>query len=83
VKKTFTVNVKKPKLNKTSVTIKRNKIYKLKVVGKVGAAKFISGNKNILKVNSKNGNYKGLAPGKTYISVKTNGIKLKCKVTIK
>ncbi len=83
VKKTFTVNVKKPKLNKTSVTIKRNKIYKLKVIGKVGAAKFISGNKNILKVNSKNGNYKGLAPGKTYISVKTNGIKLKCKVTIK
>ncbi len=83
VKKSFIVNVKKPKLSKTSVKIKRGRIYNLKVVGKVGAAKFISGNKKLLKVNSKNGNYKGLASGKTYITVKTNGIKLKCKVTIK
>lgn len=83
VKKTFSVTVKKPKLNKTSVTIKRNKVYNLKITGQVGTAKFISGNKKILKVNAKNGNYKGLAPGKTEITVKTNGIKLKCKVKVK
>ncbi len=83
VKKTFTVTVKNPYLNKTAATIKAGKIYTLKITGKVGKAKFTSGNTNIVKVNSSNGKYKGLRKGKAVITVKTNGITLKCKVTVK
>lgn len=83
VKKTFTVTVKNPTLSSTDVTINRGKIYQLKITGRVGNAKFISGNTKILKVNEKTGKYKGLKKGKAKITVKTNGIKLKCKVTVK
>lgn len=82
VKKTFTVTVKNPKLNRTTVKIKAGKIYQLKITGKVGKAKFSSSNKKVLKVNSTTGRYKGLRKGSAYINVKTNGMKLKCKVSI-
>lgn len=83
VKKTFTVTVKKPSLNISAKTIKPNKIYQLKIKGKVGTPKFVSSNKKVLKVNSKNGKFKGLKSGKAVITVKTNGIKLKCKIKVK
>lgn len=82
VKKTFTVTVKNPSLNKTNTTAKLGKIYQLKIKGKVGKAEFFSGNSSILKVNPKTGKYKGLRAGKTKITVKTNGIKLSCKVRV-
>ena len=82
VKKTFTVTVKNPKLNKTSVKIKRGKTFKLKITGKVGKAKFSSSNKKIVRVNN-DGKLKGVAVGKANITVKTNGMKLKCKVVVK
>ena len=82
-KKTFTVTVKKPSLSISAKTIKPNKIYQLKIKGKVGTPKFTSSNKKVLKVNSKNGKFKGLKSGKAVITVKTNGIKLKCRIKVK
>lgn len=82
VKKVFTITVKSPKLNKTNTKIKKGKTSTLKITGKVGTAEFISGNKKLLSVNKKTGKYKGLKKGKTFITVKTNGIKLKCVVKI-
>ncbi len=83
VKKTFTVTVKNPKLNKTKVNIKAGRIYALKIIGQVGKAAFASSNSSIVKVNASSGKFKGLRNGKAVISVKTNGIKLKCKVRVR
>ena len=86
VSKVFTIKVLNPKLNKTSVSIKRGKSFTLKISGKIGTAKFYTSNKKIAKVN-KYGKIKvnKKAPkGKTaYITVKTNGVTLKCKVKVK
>lgn len=83
VKKTFTITVKKPKLNKTKAYAKIGKLYQLKITGQVGEAKFVSSNSGVVKVNSKTGKFKGLRKGSAVITVKTNGIKLKCKVRVK
>lgn len=83
VKKTFTVKVKNPKLNKKKVKLKKGKTFKLKVIGKKGKAKFKSSKKKIATV-SKSGKIKAKKKGKATITVITNGkIKLKCKVTVK
>lgn len=83
VKKLFTVKVKNPKLNKKKVKLKKGKSFRLKVIGKIGKAKFKSSKKKIVTV-SKSGKLKAKKKGKATITVKTNGkIKLKCKVTVK
>ncbi len=82
VKKVFTVTVKNPTLNKTKVTLKKGKTFAIKIKGKVGTAKFTSAKKAVASVNSK-GKITAKKKGKTTITVKTNGISLKIKVTVK
>lgn len=82
VKKTFTVTVKNPKLNKKSVTLKKGKTFKIKVTGLVGKAKFKSSKKKVAKV-SKTGKITAKKKGKATITVTANGIKLKLKVNVK
>lgn len=83
VKKTFSIKVNNPKLNKSKLTLKQGKGYKLKIKGKIGSAKFTSSKKKIVKINKRTGQLKCLKNGKATITVKTNGIKLKCKVKVK
>jgi uncharacterized protein YjdB len=82
IKKIFKVTVKNPKLNATKKTLKVKKSFTLKITGKIGKATFTSSNKKVATVNSK-GKITAKKKGTTYITVKTNGIKLKCKVTVK
>lgn len=82
VSKIFTVIVKNPKLSKNKIEVKVNKPYTLKIVGKVGKATFISSNKKIATVD-KLGKITPKKKGKTTITVKTNGIVLKCCVVVK
>ena len=81
VSKTMTLVVKKPKLNKTSLTLKKNKSYTLKVMGKVGTAKFTSSNTKIVTVN-KYGKILAKKKGNAIVSVKTNSETLKCRVKV-
>ena len=81
VSKTMTLVVKKPKLNKTSLTLKKKKSYTLKVMGKVGTAKFTSSNTKIVTVN-KYGKILAKKKGNAVIIVKTNGETLKCRVKV-
>ncbi len=76
------IKVKNPYLNVKKKNIKIGKTYKLKITGKVGKAKFKSSNKKVATV-SKLGKIKAKKKGKATITVTTNGIKLKCKVTVK
>jgi hypothetical protein len=78
----FKVHIKNPKLNAKKKTLKKGKTFKLKITGKVGKAKFSSSNKKVATV-SKKGKIKAKKKGKATITVKTNGIKLKCKITVK
>ena len=82
VSKKFKITVKNPKLNKSKLTLKKGKSFKLSIKGKVGNAKFTSSSKKVAKVNSK-GKVTAKKKGKATITVKTNGMKLKCKVTVK
>ena len=82
VSKKFKITVKNPKLNKSKLTLKKEKSFKLSIKGKVGKAKFTSSNKKVATV-SKKGNIKAKKKGKATITVKTNGIKLKCKITVR
>lgn len=84
VKKTVKITVKNPKLNKNKVTLKlkSKKKFKIKITGQVGKAKFKSGKKSVAKV-SKQGVVSAVAKGKANITVTTNGVKLKLKVTVK
>ena len=79
---TFKVTVKNPKLNATSKKLKTGKTFKLKITGKIGKATFKSSNKKIAAVTTA-GKIKAKKKGKATITVKTNGITLKCKVTVK
>lgn len=81
-KKVFILTVKNPKLNKSKITLKKNKRFKLKITGKIGKAKFTTSNKKIAVVNNK-GKIKAKKKGTATIKVKTNGITLKCKVKVK
>ena len=78
----FKVHIKNPKLNAKSKTLKKGKTFKIKITGKVGKAKFSTSNKKIASV-SKGGKVKAKKKGKATITVKTNGIKLKCKIKVK
>ena len=82
VSKAFTVVVKTPKLSKTKITLNVKKPYTLKVVGKVGKATFTSSNKKVATVNSV-GKITPKKKGKTIITVKSNGITMKCSVVVK
>lgn len=82
VKKTFTVTVKNPKLNATSKTLKKGKTFSIKITGKIGTAKFKSSDKKVATVTSK-GKVKAISKGKATITVTANGVKLKCKITVK
>ena len=76
------VVVKKPTLKNSKITLNVNKNFNLKIKGQVGKATFKSSNAKIATVNSK-GKITAKKKGKATISVKTNGITLKCKVTVK
>ena len=82
VKKTFTVTVKNPRLNATSKTLKKGKTFTIKVTGKIGKATFRSSDKKVAAVTSK-GKVKAVSKGKASITVTANGVKLKCKITVK
>ncbi|MCH5303445.1 MAG: leucine-rich repeat protein [Ruminococcus sp.] len=77
----FKITVKKPLLNSTIRSMKKGTTFKLKITGKVGKAKFTSSNKKVVKVNSK-GKVTAKKKGKATITVKTNGLKLKCTISV-
>ena len=76
------VTVKKPYLNKKSITLVKGKTAQLKITGKVGKATFKSSNKKVATVTS-GGKIKAKKKGQCTITVKTNGLTLKCKVKVK
>ena len=82
VKKTIKITVKNPKLNKKKLTLKVKKTFKIKVKGQAGKLSFKSSRKSVAKV-SKKGLVKAIKRGKTTITVKTNGMTLKLKITVK
>ncbi|MCH5299342.1 MAG: Ig domain-containing protein [Ruminococcus sp.] len=82
VSKSFKITVKNPKLNKSKKALKKGVKFTLKITGGVGKAKFTSNNKKIATVN-KNGKITAKKNGKATITVKTNGMKLKCKIKVK
>lgn len=77
----YKITVKNPKLNCKSKTIKKGKSFTIKVTGAVGTVKYSTSKKAVATVNSK-GKVTAKKKGKAVISVKTNGITLKCKVTV-
>ena len=76
------LTVKKPSLKKPPKSIKKGKSVTLKIIGKIGKAKFKSSNKKIAAVNKK-GKVTGKKKGKVTITVTTNGIKIKLKLKVK
>lgn len=76
------VTVKNPKLGVTKKTLTRGSTYKIGVLGSKKKPKYSSSNKKVATVN-KNGIIKAKRKGKANITVKINGIKLKCKITVK
>ncbi len=82
VKTVVKVTVKNPTLNKAKLTLKKGKSFTLKIKGKIGKAIFTSANTKVAKVSS-SGKITAVSKGTTAINVKTNGIKLTCKVTVK
>lgn len=84
VKKTVKITVKNPKLNKKSVTLKLKKgknSFKIKVTGQKGKLSFKSSKTKVAKVSAK-GVVKAKKKGKAVVTVKTNGMSLKLKVTV-
>ena len=82
VSRTFKVTVKNPTLNRTTLNLKAKKNYTLKVQGKIGKVTFKSSNTKVATVNAK-GKVFAKKKGNTTITVKANGITLKCKVKVK
>lgn len=76
------VTVKNPKINATKKILKVKQSFNLKITGGVGKASFVSGNKKVATVNN-NGKITAKKKGTATITVTTNGIRLKCKVTVK
>ena len=72
----------KIKISKTSITIKENKSYKLKITGTDEKVKWSSKNKSIATVSQK-GKVTGKKAGNTTITAKVSSKTLKCKVTVK
>lgn len=82
VSRTFKVTVKNPTLNRTTLNLKAKKNYTLKVQGKIGKVTFKSSNTKVAIVNAK-GKVVAKKKGNATITVKANGITLKCKVKVK
>lgn len=82
VKRYIRVTVKNPTISRTSLILRKGRRYTLKITGRVGTARFSSSNRNIAYVNSK-GVITGKRKGTAYIYVKTNGLTLKCKVSVR
>lgn len=82
VSRTFKVTVKNPTLNRTTLNLKAKKNYTLKVQGKIGKVTFKSSNTKVATVNAK-GKVVAKKKGNATITVKANGITLKCKVKVK
>ncbi len=82
VSRTFKVTVKNPTLNRTTLNLKAKKNYTLKVQGKIGKLTFKSSNTKVAIVNAK-GKVVAKKKGNATITVKANGITLKCKVKVK
>ena len=81
VSEKFKVTVKNPKLNLTKKTITAGKSFNIRITGQVGTPKFSSSNKKVTTVTS-SGKVKGIKKGTATIKVKTNGLTLKCKITV-
>ena len=81
VSRTFKVTVKNPTLNRTTLNLKAKKNYTLKVQGKIGKVTFKSSNTKVATVNAK-GKVIAKKKGNATITVKANGITLKCKVKV-
>ena len=76
------ITVKNPTLNKNAVTLKKGKTAKLTVKGSIGKVSYKSSNTKIATITSK-GVIKAKKAGKVTVTVKANGVTLKCKVTVK
>ena len=81
VSKKFTLVVYKPFLSDEKKAIKKGRTYKLKITGGVGLPKYSSSKKTVATVNER-GKITARHKGKATITVNTNGMKLKCKVTV-
>lgn len=82
VSKVLTVKVLNPRLNATGKTLKVKRAFTLRIIGRVGRAKFSTSNRKVATINSK-GKITAKKKGTAIITVKTNGITLKCKVKVK
>lgn len=80
-KKIYTVTVKNPVVKK-SVVLTKGKTTTLKITGKIGKATFKSSNTKVAKAYA-NGKIKAMKKCNATVTIKTNGITLKCKVTVK
>ena len=67
---------------KKSVVLTKGKTTTLKITGKIGKATFKSSNTKVAKAYA-NGKIKAMKKGNATVTIKTNGITLKCKVTVK
>lgn len=76
------VTVKEIGLNKTSLTLKVNETYQLKVNGVKDGIKWSSSNKSIVRVSS-SGKIRALKTGTATIKATVNGITYNCKVNVK
>lgn len=81
IKALLKVNVKEPKLNKTSISLEKGRSFKISVIGKAGTPIYKSSNKKIAEVSA-SGKVKAKKTGKAYISVRTNGTNLKLNVKV-
>lgn len=81
VSKRCKVTVKNPYLKKKSKTIEKGSKYTIKIVGKVGKAKYSTSNRKVAAVSS-SGKVTAKKKGKAKITVKTNGIKLTFSVKV-
>ena len=83
----FTPLPKKPKLSKTSITVKKGKTAKVKIIGKEKGSRNTYKNTKKAKIVSKKTastiKVKGLKKGNTTLKIKSNGVWLKLKVKVK
>ena len=77
----YKINVYNPFLSVKSKTLKKGKSFTLKVTGAIDI-KFKSNKKSVAAVSS-NGKITAKKKGSAIITVKANGVTLKCKVTVK
>lgn len=76
------VKVVNPKLFYKKKTLKKGSVWQIYIDGEVGKQVYKSSNKKVASV-SKSGKVKAKKKGKATITIKTNGIKLKCKIKVR